>query len=38
MLATIAAFAILMPPMGLLVGLCMYVTIFRGTIHRWTKG
>jgi hypothetical protein len=37
LLTTIAALAVLVPPVGLLLGLCMYVAIFRGTIHRWTK-
>jgi hypothetical protein len=37
LLTTIAALAVVVPPVGLLAGLCMYLAIFRGTIYGWAK-
>jgi hypothetical protein len=37
LLTTVAALAFVAPPIGLLLGLCAYDAIFRGTIYRWTK-
>jgi hypothetical protein len=32
-----ASLAFVIPPIGLLVGLCAFVGIFRGTIYSWVK-